>query len=120
ALSPEMQTPKLVWLARMKPETFARAAHFLGLTDYLAFRATGSLARSLCTVACKFGYLAHERRWPGEFLDSVGLGAEIVAPGTLLSPGLAAEEAAVMGLIPGTPVGAGLIDAHAGALGTLG
>ncbi len=131
ALSPEMQTPKLVWLARMKPETFARAAHFLGLTDYLAFRATGSLARSLCTVACKFGYLAHERRWPSEFLESVGLGAlsadgfarlgaEIVAPGTPLSPGLAAGEAAAMGLVPGTPVGAGLIDAHAGALGTLG
>ena len=131
ALSPEMQTPKLVWLARMKPETFARAAHFLGLTDYLAFRATGSLSRSLCTVACKFGYLAHDRRWPGEFFDSVGLGAlsaddfarlgaEIVTPGTPLARGLAAEEAAAMGLIPGTPVGAGLIDAHAGALGTLG
>ena len=75
ALSPEMQTPKLVWLARSKPEIFARSAHFLGLTDWLSFRATGSLARSLCTVACKFGYLAHEGRWPGEFLDSVGLGA---------------------------------------------
>ena len=93
ALSPEMQTPKLVWLARAKPETFAEAAHFLGLTDWLSFRATRSLARSLCTLACKFGYLAHEQRWPGEFLDSVGLGAlsvggfarlgaEIVAPGT--------------------------------------
>ena len=91
-----MQTPKLVWLARVKPETFARAAHFLGLADWLAFRATRSLARSLCTVACKFGYLAHERRWPGEFFDSVGLGAlsadgfarlgaGIVAPGTPLA-----------------------------------
>ncbi len=33
ALSPEMQTPKLAWLSRTKPETFAKAAHFLGLTD---------------------------------------------------------------------------------------
>ena len=131
ALSPEMQTPKLVWLARAKPEIFGRAAHFLGLTDWLAFRATGSLARSLCTVACKFGYLAHERRWPGEFFDSVDLhalsadgfarlGADIVAPGTPLALGLTAESADAMGLDPGTPVGAGLIDAHAGALGTLG
>ena len=131
ALSPEMQTPKLVWLARSKPETFARSAHFLGLTDWLSFRATGSLARSLCTVACKFGYLAHERRWPGEFFDSVGLrafsadgfarlGSNIVAPGTPLAHGLAAEAADAMELDPGTAVGAGLIDAHAGALGTLG
>ena len=131
ALSPEMQTPKLAWLARSKPEIFARSAHFLGLTDWLSFRATGSLARSLCTVACKFGYLAHEGRWPGEFFDSVGLGAlnangfarlgaEIVAQGTPLARGLTAEAAGAMGLDPGTPVGAGLIDAHAGALGTLG
>ncbi len=43
AISPEMQAPKPVWLARVMPETFARAAHFLGLTDFLSFRARGSL-----------------------------------------------------------------------------
>jgi HAD superfamily hydrolase (TIGR01509 family) len=97
----------------------------------LSFRATGSLQRSLCTVACKFGYLAHEKRWPREFFDGIGLealaadgfarlGADIVQPGTSIGRGLTAEAAAVLGLEPGTPVGAGLIDAHAGALGTLG
>ena len=130
ALSPEMQTPKLAWLSRMKPETFAKAAHFLGLTDYLSFRATGSLARSLCSVVCKFGYQAHERRWPSEFLQSVGLaglaendfarlGAEILEPGMPVGSGLRSEAAADMGLIEGTPVGAGLVDAHAGALASL-
>ena len=130
-MSPEMQTPKLMWLMRCKPETFARAAHFLSLTDFLSFRATGSLQRSLGPAATKFGYLAHEGRWPGEFLDSVGLGAltrdgfarlgaEIVAAGTALGAGLSPEAAAAMGLKPGTPVGAGLVDAHAGALATLG
>jgi D-ribulokinase len=131
AISPEMQTPKLAWLARRKPATFAKAAHFLGLTDFLSFRATGSLSRSLCTVACKFSYLAHEKRWPGEFFQSVGLGAlcddsfarlgaDVAAPGTPLGLGLTSEAAAAMGLTAGTPVGAGLIDAHAGALGTIG
>jgi D-ribulokinase len=131
ALSPEMQTPKLAWLSRAKPETFAKAAHFLGLTDYLSFRATGSLGRSLCSVACKFAYLAHERRWPGEFFDSVGLGslaannfarlgADIIEPGTPIGRGLTAEAAAAMGLNEGVSVGAGLVDAHAGALASLG
>jgi D-ribulokinase len=131
AMSPEMQTPKLAWLKRMKPETFGQAAHFLGLTDFLGFRATGSLQRSLCSAACKFGYLAHEKRWPGEFFKSIGLGglnddgfgklgADIVEPGTPIGRGLTAEAAAAMGLNPGTPVGAGLIDAHAGALGGVG
>ena len=130
-ISPEMHAPKLIWLARCKPETIAKAGHFFDLTDFLSFRATGSLTRSACPATCKFGYLAHEKRWPDEFFDQIGLGflkddhharigAAIAAPGAPLGHGLTAEAAAAMGLRPGTPVGAGLIDAHAGAAGTLG
>jgi len=130
-ISPEMHAPKLAWLARRKPETIAKAGHFFDLTDFLSFRATGSLKRSACPATCKFAYLAHEKRWPDEFLDRVGLGflkhdnyarigAEPAAPGAPLGQGLTAEAAAAMGLQAGTPVGAGLIDAHAGAAGTLG
>jgi len=130
-ISPEMHAPKLVWLTRRKPGTIAKSGHFLDLTDFLSFRATGSLTRSACPATCKFGYLAHEKRWPDEFFDSVGLsflkddhygriGAEPAPPGAPLGRGLTVEAAAAMGLLPGTPVGAGLIDAHAGAAGTLG
>jgi D-ribulokinase len=131
SISPEMHAPKLAWLARRKPATIANAGHFFDLTDFLSFRATGSLTRSACPATCKFGYLAHERRWPGEFFDSVGLGflkddgyarigAATVLPGAPLGQGLTDEAAVAMALRPGTPVGAGLIDAHAGAAGTLG
>ncbi len=131
AISPEMQTPKLLWLARHAPETFARAGHFLDLTDFLTFRATGALARSACTVTCKWTYLAHQGRWAQDFFASVGLaalsadnfrriGAVVVHPGTALAAGLTPEAALAMGLKPGVPVAAGLIDAHAGALGTMG
>ena len=131
AISPEMQAPKLLWLARHAPRTFAEARHFLDLTDFLTFRATGALARSACTVTCKWNYLAHARRWPQDFFDSVGLGAlggagferigaKVVEPGTPLGQGLGVEAARAFGLPSGIPVGAGLIDAHAGALGTMG
>jgi D-ribulokinase len=130
-ISPEMHAPKLAWLARCKPKTIGAAGHFFDLTDFLSFRATGSLTRSACPATCKFGYLAHVTRWPDEFFDSVGLGflkdenyarigAATAWPGTPLGQGLTAEAAAAMALRPGTPVGAGLIDAHAGAAGTLG
>jgi D-ribulokinase len=130
-ISPEMYAPKLIWLSRRKPKTIGAAGHFFDLTDYLSFRATGSLTRSACPAACKFGYLAHEKRWPDAFFDSVGLGflkeddharigAKMAPPGTPLGRGLTPEAAAAMALRPGTPVGAGLIDAHAGAAGTLG
>ena len=131
AISPEMEPPKLLWLARHMPDTFARAGHFLDLTDFLTYRASGSLARSACTVTCKWSYLAHEQRWPRDFFASVGLGAlsddnfrrigsVVVGPGASLASGLTVEAAAAMGLKPGTPVAAGLIDAHAGALATIG
>jgi D-ribulokinase len=130
-ISPEMHAPKLAWLARCKPETIGAAGHLFDLTDFLSFRATGSLTRSACPATCKFGYLAHETRWPDEFFDSVGLGflkdenyarigAKTAPPGAPLGRGLTSESAAAMGLRPGTAVGAGLIDAHAGAAGTLG
>lgn len=130
-ISPEMHAPKLAWLVRRKPETMAKAGHFFDLTDFLSFRATGSLKRSACPATCKFAYLAHEKRWPDEFFDTIGLGflkednyarlgAKPAPPGAPLGQGLTVEVAAAMGLRAGTPVGAGLIDAHAGAAGTLG
>lgn len=130
-ISPEMQTPKLLWLKENLPATYRDAGHFLDLSDFLSFRATGSTARSICTVTCKWTYLGHERRWSDEYFARIGLtelsadghariGSEIVEPGTALGRGLTKEAASEFGLLPGTPVGASLIDAHAGGVGTLG
>jgi D-ribulokinase len=131
SISPEMEIPKLLWLKRHLPSTYRSAGHFFDLADYLSFRATGSLARSMCTLACKWNYLAHEQRWSGEYFERVGLGdlaadkyakigSEIVAPGTPLRTGLTTSAARDLGLLEGTPVGASLIDAHAGGVGTIG
>lgn len=130
-ISPEMETPKLLWLAENMPATFMEALQFFDLTDYLTWRSTGSLARSVCTVTCKWTYLAHEKRWDEGYFSKIGLGrladegfarigTDIVPGGTPLGAGLTAQAAADLGLSPGTPVAAGLIDAHAGGLGTVG
>jgi D-ribulokinase len=129
-ISPEMEIPKLLWLAKHMPRTFERAGHFFDLTDFLTWRASGARQRSVCTLTCKWTYLAHQGRWADDFLASLGLqalaadgysriGAEVVEPGTPLGAGLTPEAAAEMGLPAGVRVGAGLIDAHAGAVGTL-
>ena len=130
-ISPEMETPKLLWLKRNLPQSFAATDHFFDLADYLTWRATGSLQRSVCTVTCKWTYLAHEKRWDAQYFKDIGLGeladegfvrigTEIVEPGTALGGGLNEAAAGDLGLVVGTPVGASLIDAHAGGVGTLG
>ncbi len=130
-LSPEMETPKLLWLKENLPATYRAAGHFLDLADYLSYRATGSTTRSSCTVTCKWTYLAHERRWSPSYFERIGLGdllaadgarigGAVVEPGTALGAGLTPDAARALGLLPGTPVGASLIDAHAGGVGTLG
>ena len=130
-ISPEMETPKLLWLLENRPQVFAAAWQFFDLTDFLTWRATGDLSRSTCTVTCKWTYLAHERRWDESYFRSVGLGVladegfarigqSVVDAGTPLGNGLTADAAAELGLGSGTPVATGVIDAHAGGIGTVG
>lgn len=130
-ISPEMETPKLLWLKQNLPVSFERAWQFFDLADYLTWRLTGSLSRSICTLTCKWTYLGHERRWDESYFRAIGLGSladegfsrigtEVSDGGAPLGDGLTAIAAAATGLRPGTPVGTGLIDAHAGGVGTVG
>jgi len=138
-VSPEMQTPKLLWIKENLPETWQRTARFLDLPDFLTYRATGDDTRSLCTTVCKWGYLGHEEsqtpgsigRWDSTFLDAVGLddlrregysriGRRVRPMGEPLGQGLTAAAADELGLVAGTPVAVAIIDAHAGGLGLLG
>jgi D-ribulokinase len=54
SISPEMEIPKLLWLKRHLPSTYDGAGHFFDLADFLSFKATGSVARSMCTLTCKW------------------------------------------------------------------
>ncbi len=129
-ISPEMETPKLLWLRERLPGSFARAARFLDLADFLGYRATGNDVRSLCTTACKWTYLGHEDGWDESYFRQIGLGVladegfarvgRSVRPMGERAGGLTAAAAADLGLAPGTAVAVGIIDAHAGGLGLLG
>jgi FGGY-family pentulose kinase len=129
AISPEMEIPKLMWLKRHLGARWQRYGRLLDLADWLTFRASGANARSVCTVTCKWTYLAHETPgWRTDFLGRVGLDDLIrraalpPAASPIAKPlgGLEAGAARELGLPPACMVGCGLIDAHAGALGVLG
>jgi len=140
-ISPEMETPKLLWLKENLPDSWAAATRFLDLPDFLSYRATGVDVRSLCTTVCKWTYLGHEKgpedgseqsvgRWDESFFQEVGLGdlarEEFSRIGQRVRPigekvgELTSKSASELGLAPGTPVAVSIIDAHAGGLGLLG
>jgi FGGY-family pentulose kinase len=130
-VSPEMQTPKLLWLKENLPETWRRAARFLDLPDFLVYRATGVDVRSLCTTVCKWTYLGHDGRgWQRDFFERIGLGdlaadgfariGQRVRPMGERAGVLTERSARELGLAPGTPVAVAIIDAHAGGVGTIG
>ncbi len=130
-VSPEMETPKLLWLKRNLPKTWSAAGKFFDLADYLTFRSTGDDARSLCTVVCKWTYLGHlgeSGAWDKEYFNSIGLSELLDGKkiGTKFSPmgtrvgNLTPKAAKELGLTENCAVGIGIIDAHAGGLGLLG
>ncbi|KAF8239558.1 Pentulose kinase [Tricholoma matsutake] len=131
-MSLEMEVPKILWLKNhMTPTVFSRC-QFFDLPDFLTYRATTDSTRSTCSVTCKCSFVPKDG-WQADFFHEIGLGQIVVdeyaqigaAKGNVLTAGLpvgkglskrAAEE---FGLVEGTPVGSGLIDAYAGWLGSV-
>jgi len=128
-LSPEMEVPKLMWLKRHMPQTWARIGYAFDLADFLTFKATGALSRSQSTLSSKWSFMAHEvNGWPDDFFTGLGL-ADMIAKARLpmrASPVggaigfLDADGAQALGLSRRCAVAVGAVDAHAGTLGVLG
>ncbi|XP_031557466.1 FGGY carbohydrate kinase domain-containing protein-like isoform X2 [Actinia tenebrosa] len=113
ALSPEMQAAKLLWLRENLPRVcWNETSVFLDLPEYLTYKATDQLTRSMCSLVCKFNYMGHETQKPA--------GVKAAEPGEHLGQGLTKIAAEQMGLWEGCPVGCSLIDAHAGGVGVIG
>ena len=103
--------PKLLWLRRHEPDTYARIAHVLLPKDYVRLRLTGG--EHAIDVADASGTLLFdvaERRWSREMLEALELDPAWL-PRALESPEVSGETAA------GVPVAAGAGDQAAAALG---
>jgi len=128
AMSVEMQIPKLMWVKRHRPEIWEQLGYAGDLADFLCFKSTGTFERSACTLGCKWTFDPDAGGWNTAFLQSVGLSdlidraalpSHATAIGTNVGT-LTDTAARDLGLTTACTVGMGLIDAHAGALGTSG
>ncbi|CCC68471.1 hypothetical protein NCAS_0B03870 [Naumovozyma castellii] len=142
AMSVEMDIPKIKWLKNNMDPNMFKKCEFFELADYLTFKATGKRTRSFCSVVCKQGFLPNgvegsSEGWSKEFLSSIGLedlagnsydslgGAlkndsqdNFQSSGKCLGP-LSNEAVIELGLSENCVVGAGIIDAYAGLIGTI-
>ncbi|XP_061712566.1 FGGY carbohydrate kinase domain-containing protein [Cydia pomonella] len=131
-VSLEMEIPKLLWLKKHS-SNWSEFGYFFDLPDFLTWKATGSLSRSLCSLVCKWNYecsVDGKQGWNADYLKRVGLkdliegnfkkiGDKVLMPGEHCG-GLSPKIAKVLGLLPNTPVATSIIDAHAGGLGMIG
>ncbi|KAI7872057.1 FGGY-family pentulose kinase [Spinellus fusiger] len=136
SISPEMEIPKILWLKENMPDDkWSSIGHMMDLPDFLAFKSTGSLSRSVCSLTCKCSYLSHKdgQGWDMSYFKAIGLEClaeenwrkigvsdNVLHAGDRLGHGLTEEAANELGLVAGTPVGSAIIDAYAGAISTLG
>ncbi|CAK1360305.1 putative sugar kinase [Cercospora beticola] len=140
-MSIEMEIPKVLWLKNNMPKELFDRCKFYDLGDALTHMATGSEARSFCSVVCKQGYVpvgvdGSVKGWQEDFLTEIGLsdlcednfkrmGGVNGVNGHYLTAGeligtLSEKAAAEMGLPAGIAIGSGVIDAYAGWIGTVG
>jgi L-ribulokinase len=127
-ISSEWMLPKALQVLEEAPEVFAAADLIVEGGDWIVWQLTGTFARNACAAGYKGLWHKHDG-YPSEaylqalhpglrgFYTTRGGGQPVVAPGTRVGT-LTAEWAERLQLEPGTAVGAALIDAHAGVLGS--
>ncbi len=114
---------KLAWLAENEPENYARIASVLLPHDWLTFKLTGERVTDRGDASGTGYYSASENVWRTDLLAAVGsqknwddILPRVVQPFATAGH-VTAVAAEALGLVAGTPVGAGTGDNMAAALG---
>jgi xylulokinase len=111
---------KLEWLRQDSPDLFARAAGWLGMSEYLVFRMTGEQATEPSLAGRTMLYNVRAGGWDEELCALAGVPPRLLPPvresGTVLG-GLTPEAARRLSAPAGTPVAVAGHDHICGAFG---
>lgn len=123
-VSSEWLLPKVLETLSEAPEVYHDAAYFIELMDYIVWLLTGELCRSACALGYK-AFWSKREGFPSDSFYSaldprLSKFPEEKLAGKILSTGeragfLTKEAAEKLGLLPGTPVAIGTLDAHVAA-----
>ena len=119
-LQPMYTTPKVLWYERVLPEVYGRIDKILQCNSFLVYRLTGAVTQD---ISQGYGWHCFDMRrgcWDLEMARELGIPEhflpEIVSCDKVVGH-VTAEAAAKTGLLEGTPVVAGGLDACCGTLG---
>lgn len=117
----EWMTTKSLWLRRHYDLS---DKFILEQIDWMNFKLTGEVVASKCNATCKWNYVEHLNGFSDEFFKVIGLeGITKHWPRQILKVGdkvgeVTESAAGELGLLAGTPVFQGGIDAHIGMIGS--
>ena len=126
-VSGESMLPKIFETLRHAPKVYENAERMIEALDWIIWMLTGTETRALCAAGYKAFYHLPEGYPSKEFLRALDERLENLVEDKLKAPmksigetaGYLTEDMAKkLALFPGTPVGSGIIDAHASVLGS--
>jgi ribulokinase len=122
-VSAEWMPGKALWVKENEPEVWACTEVLCEYADWLIFRLTGRWTAGQMHATSRWFYNVHKGGWPVDLYEAAGVADALEkfprnvlplgAPVGGLTPGAAAD----LGLLPGTPVLEGGVDAFMAILG---
>ncbi len=117
---PSYCTPKMLWFKEERSEIFRRTYQFLQSNSYIVLKLTGTMSQDYSQSYGIHFFNMKTLKYDEELAREMGLSIDLIPPlcncdevvGTV-----SAEAAQLTGLMEGTPVVAGGLDAACGALG---
>ncbi|MDR1893054.1 MAG: xylulokinase [Oscillospiraceae bacterium] len=119
-LKPTYTLPKVLWYKKHRPDIYDKTDKILQTNSFIVYRLTGSVTQDKSQGYGWHCYDMRQNTWNTEMCAAVGLRPSLL-PELFdchrIAGGVSARAAALTGLMPGTPVVAGGLDAACGTLG---
>jgi len=115
---------KNLWVKKNQPEVYKKSKIIAEYTDWLTHEITGVWTVGISTATIRGYYDNRNGGWQVDFYNKIGIGdifekipKPVLRLGTPVANGVSKEFAEKTGLIAGTPVGQGAVDATAASIG---
>lgn len=118
--APTYTLPKMLWFKAHRPDVYSRATQFLQSNSFIAFRLTGKRTQDRSQGYGLHCFDMRKGCWDEPLARALGIAAELlpeIVPCHAVIGGVTDAAARETGLLQGTPVVAGGLDAACGTLG---